>query len=134
MFTPVENLTQGLREASHARVHVTNPKPRYDNEGASDPVADPAQLPRITAFTNEEPILLAKTKHVRGKKETMGQFYARVGLGKAQILAMSKNEIAHFCDVVSTHERPSAPRFVSVEENIQKMELSLTKRVVSFVA
>jgi hypothetical protein len=47
----------------------------------------------------EDPQLLERTKHVRRKNERMGRFYARVGLGAAQILAMTPDEISRFCEI-----------------------------------
>jgi hypothetical protein len=68
--------------------------------------------------------LLDRTAHVRTKKETMMQFFARVGLGANQIRTMSKSEISKFVEIVSanatddvrppssTFGRPAPQRFV----------------------
>jgi len=63
------------------------------------PTAGPQdnQIPRPVAGEDQE--LLERTKHVRLKGERMMQFYARVGLGAAQIRNMSFDEITRFCDV-----------------------------------
>jgi len=57
----------------------------------------------------DDPTLLEKTAHVRTKNEPMNSFYARVGLGPKQILAMSKAEISHFVEVATANETPKAP-------------------------
>jgi hypothetical protein len=48
----------------------------------------------------DDPVLLEKTSHVRRDKEHLGEFYSRIGLGKSQILEMSKSEITRFCETV----------------------------------
>lgn len=78
--------------------------------------------PRAVAVSLEEPDLLKRTAHVRRQAssswvdnpgvpgsqvlkkipaETMGEFYARTGLGKSQLLAMTAKEIAEF---IAAHE------------------------------
>jgi hypothetical protein len=54
--------------------------------------------------------LLARTEHVRSKKEPMMSFYARVGLGPTQIRTMSKSEISKFVETISTHEDVKPPQ------------------------
>ncbi len=61
-------------------------------------------------YVDDDAELLEKTKHVRLKNEVMGQFHARVGLGAAQILSMTKDEIAHFVAVVTAREEHWKPR------------------------
>jgi hypothetical protein len=75
--------------------------------------------PRVVGDDKE---LLDRTAHVRSKKETMMQFFARTGLGAYQIRTMSKSEISHFVETASQHEsvqpptstfgRPAPQRFV----------------------
>jgi hypothetical protein len=47
----------------------------------------------------EDGVLLERTAHVRKPKETMLEFFARVGLGSAQIRSMDKGEITRFVKV-----------------------------------
>jgi hypothetical protein len=53
--------------------------------------------------------LLERTAHVRKPKETMMQFFSRVGLGASQIREMSKDQITHFVEVVSQQETAVEP-------------------------
>jgi hypothetical protein len=58
---------------------------------------------------SDDPVLLAKTDHVRSKNEPMNSFYARVGLGPVQIRTMSRSEISHFVEVATANEEPKPP-------------------------
>lgn len=51
----------------------------------------------------DDPELLERTKHVRRKNERLGQFFARIGLGAAQIRNMTKDEISRFCEIVENN-------------------------------
>jgi len=53
--------------------------------------------------------LLERTAHVRKPKETMMQFFSRVGLGVSQIREMNKDQITHFVEVVSQQETVVEP-------------------------
>jgi hypothetical protein len=84
------------------------------------PVQGPVdnRTPRPVAGEDQE--LLDRTEHVRGKKEPMSSFHARTGLGKSQILSMSRDEIARFVAIAEQNaanepgtnyfEPKSAPR------------------------
>ena len=52
---------------------------------------------------SDDPVLLEKTAHVRKSKETMMQFFSRIGLGPGRIRTMSKAEISRFCEVVMSN-------------------------------
>ena len=53
--------------------------------------------------------LLAKTAHVRKKDERLMEFYARTGLGAAQIREMSRKQIEEFVEVAALQEQPPVP-------------------------
>lgn len=76
--------------------------------GASD--AAPVDNRPIRTTVGEDTELLVKTEHVRKKGEKLMQFFARTGLGAAQIRPMSKGEITRFVETVSQHEPVQAPR------------------------
>ncbi len=57
----------------------------------------------------EDQALLEKTAHVRRPKETMMEFFARVGLGAAQIRTMNKEEISRFVEVATKQEIEAGP-------------------------
>jgi len=60
--------------------------------------------------TLEDDVLLARTAHVRRPSEAMGQFISRIGLGKAQILSMSAEEISQFVKVSEANTETWRPR------------------------
>lgn len=49
----------------------------------------------------DDPVLLEKTKHVRNKKETMMQFFARTGIGAHQVRTLTKDALASLVDVAT---------------------------------
>jgi len=101
------DLAQHQSESYVARIvrSVTGPMPIVGGPslGAREGKAGPRVVP-------DDKELLDRTAHVRTKNEPMLSFYARVGLGPTQILAMSKAEISHFVETVSQHENVQAPQ------------------------
>ena len=69
---------------NHASIDAT-----IDRALASTPKMQPRDL-------NDDPFIESKVRHTTRKDEKLGQWYARVQLGRAQILAMSKQAIAEF--------------------------------------
>ena len=51
--------------------------------------------PKMAAYDlNNDPEIVARVKHILLPGEKLGQFYARLGLGRAQIMTMSRSEIS----------------------------------------
>src|SRR5690349_15181264 len=71
--------------------------------------AKPAEGVAARPSVGDDEQLLAKTSHVRKPNERMMEFYARTGLGPAQILSYSRDEIARFVETVSSPTHPMAP-------------------------
>jgi hypothetical protein len=75
------------------------------------PGVPPTDGRAAVAAPADDPELLERTKHVRLKGEPMMGFYARIGLGAAQIMQMSKSEITRFVETVEKNredtERPA---------------------------
>lgn len=123
MLTPQEeNLLKDLAR-KNAPLQVVNPGPTSDSQMSTGqyvaslirkwtsplPIIAGANSDTIDnrlrrSYVGEDDELLARTSHVRRRKETMLQFYARVGLGAAQILTMTKSEITHFVSVAEQNE------------------------------
>lgn len=53
---------------------------------------------------NEDEDVEKRVRHCLGRGEKLGQFYSRTGLGRAQILAMSRSEISAFVDAAARRE------------------------------
>lgn len=66
--------------------------------------------------------LLDRTSHVRLKGEKLLQFYARVGLGPAQIRTMSRAEIKRFVDIAEENAEQQ-PKFFEPTPLPQKIRL-----------
>jgi len=71
------------------------------------PTTDPDG--KLRPVVGEDQVLLEKTKHVRRKDEKMMQFFARTGIGKSQILSLTKDELARLVAVASQNEGADAP-------------------------
>jgi hypothetical protein len=90
------------------------------------PVQGPVdnRSPRPSAGESQE--LLDRTEHVRGKKEPMSSFHARTGLGKAQIMEMSREEITRFVAIAEQNaaEEPGTNYFAP-KSTSKKIRISL---------
>jgi hypothetical protein len=82
------------------------------------PVPKGTRNGRPVTVVGDDEDLLRRTAHVRLKHETtMNPFYARVGLGAAEIRKMSKSEISHFVEIATANtEVESCFKFQQVEE------------------
>jgi hypothetical protein len=123
-----EGATNGFLSRLIAR--VTGPMPVI-----SGPVQATREGRPFQKAVGDDPVLLEKTKHVRNKKETMMQFYSRVGLGAAQIRTMSKEEIAHFVEVVAANPefQERAAEALSFEPKLQPTRFNLDERSPHFL-
>ncbi len=68
--------------------------------------------PTVDEHINNDNEIVKQISHTLLKNETLGGWYSRVGLGRAQILQMSKGEIREFVALVSQNENPPAPTVV----------------------
>lgn len=110
MLTPQEEAT--LKRIAHENMPsvVVNPQPPEPNFRAKTPDLVEEDLRRrpgkMKAFDpNDDPAVLHRLRHVLRPDETLMQFHVRTGLGRQQIMTMSKDEIARFIEIV---ERNSA--------------------------
>jgi hypothetical protein len=101
MFGPPTPPMEPHDSAFFARLYasVTGPMPTF---GSPLPTRDGRPVPKVIGDAQD---LLDRTAHVRKPKERMMQFFARTGLGAAQIRTMTRDEIAHFVNCVSHNER-----------------------------
>ena len=90
------------REVNRGPLPVMNDNVKRDNPERMIETA-------VRRIVGPESEILERTSHVRGRRETMGEFYARTGLAKSQILHMSKSEIRQFVEVVSHNPQPRRP-------------------------
>jgi hypothetical protein len=88
------------------------------------PVQGPVDNRAPRPVAGEDSELLEKTKHVRLKGERMMQFYARVGLGAAQIRTMSFDEITRFCDVAE-ETLEQTPKVFEPRPTSRKIKIAL---------
>src|SRR5580698_6384592 len=73
---------------------------------------DPKEAQALT----EDPKVIGRVKHVMKSKEKLMQFYARTGLGKAQIMKMSRWEISAFVERVTKNAANEPGPILSVWE------------------
>jgi hypothetical protein len=65
-----------------------------------------ASTPKMMAADlNDDPFIESKVRHTMRKDEKLGQWYARVGLGRSAILAMSRDEITEFAEQAEVNNR-----------------------------
>lgn len=67
----------------------------------------------------DDSVLLARTQHLRLKRETMGQFHARTGIGANQILTFSLKELERLYKVTQQQEKVEAPRAVAIPDKFK---------------
>lgn len=58
----------------------------------------------------DDSVLLARTQHLRLKRETMGQFHSRTGIGAHQILTLTLKQLEHLYKVTQLNEKVEAPK------------------------
>jgi hypothetical protein len=65
----------------------------------------------VTLDLDNDPETRNRLRHVLGRHEKLGQFFARTGLAKSQIAQMSKSEITAFVSLAAERAKddPSAP-------------------------
>ena len=101
---PGQHVPTGDEHADLDRIlNVKAPMPVM---GGPDPVPTDSAIMRTRVSDDAE--LLKRTEHVRRPKEVMMQFYARTGLGKSQILTMTKDEISKFVEIAEQSAKDTA--------------------------
>ena len=89
-------------------------------------VAGPSQtdmfgtMPANAHYPSDDAEIIRRIQHVLRPGEKLMQFYARVGLGRAQILAMTSVEIAKFVQVSEESARAEGtwkPHTVNIDFN-----------------
>ena len=63
-------------------------------------------LPKLQVCDpNEDHAVIGRVQHVMLKNEKLMQFYSRTGLGRAQILQMTRDQITNFVERAETNRR-----------------------------
>jgi hypothetical protein len=70
-------------------------------------IAKRTAVPRMDL--NDDPETLARVKHTMLPNESLGHWYARIGLGKSQIHMMSASEISAFVFTVEERDELEPP-------------------------
>jgi hypothetical protein len=65
-------------------------------EGMAAMLASAKKTKLTTIDPNNDPEIISRVKHTLHKDELLMQWYSRVGLGRAQIMQMGKQEISDF--------------------------------------
>ena len=81
------------------------------NEGVNfrKMVDEAASKLRVDVSINDDEEITARVSHTMLRGERLGEWFARVGLGKSQILLMSKGEIREFVALTANNEIPAPP-------------------------
>lgn len=120
-LTPNEENVLRRIVAENTPMPVLNPTPEptgyQERHGGISQLVD-AELKRRPgklqpSNPNDDPAVERRVKHVVKRDETLTEFYARVGLGRAQILSMSRDEIARFAEHAEQNAADGVPAPVS---------------------
>jgi hypothetical protein len=68
----------------------------------------------------DDAVLLARTQHLRLKKETMGQFHSRTGIGANQILTLSLKELESLYKITQLQEKIEAPKATPIPSKFRE--------------
>ena len=71
---------------------------------------------RANADINDDEEVYERIKETLRPQETTGEWYSRVGLGRAQLLQMTKREIREFVAIVSQNEDCPVPQDFLIPE------------------
>jgi hypothetical protein len=85
---------------------IENAKPMPVVAGPAGPAVNGVARKHL----GDDSVLLARTQHLRLKRETMGQFHARTGIGANQILTLSLKELEYLYKVTQQQEKVEPPK------------------------
>jgi hypothetical protein len=98
------NMIRDHEKALGLMVHPGSPPPQpAESQILGELTRRYRAMEKMKPIDNEDPEVISRVKHVLLKKEKLMSFYARTGLGKAQIMTMSGVEIARFVETATAN-------------------------------
>src|SRR5579871_3025893 len=101
MLSAVEEAFLRQQIRNNTPMSVVNPQPAQTESAAEQRILEKQinSLPKMqVSDPNQDWGIINLVSHVMRKNEKLMEFYARVGLSRAQIATMSKSEISKFVE------------------------------------